>query len=68
MAATQRGLLADDPGLQGMPVAGLQEGLCPCPADSRAVGREVLDVVDPEVPRDLVECLAAVGCVPRVEH
>ncbi len=58
--AAQRRLLADDPGLQRVPVLGVAQPVRPGAADPAGVGRQVRYVPDPEVAGDLVQRAAAV--------
>ena len=66
VAAAQRGLLADDPGLQRVPVLGVTRCLGPGLADPGPVRGQVLHVPVPEVVGDLVQRVAALGRVARV--
>ena len=66
VAAAQRGLLADDPGLQRVPVLRVTRHLGPGLPDPGPVRGQVLHVPVPEVVGDLVQRAAALGRVPRV--
>ncbi len=68
MAAAQRGLLADHPGLERMPVLSLAYLLGPGTAHPRPVGGQVLDVAGPEVAGDLVQGIAAMRRVPGIAN
>ena len=61
VAAAQRRLLADDPGLQRVLVQGVAQPVGPGAAHPRPVGGQVLHVAHPEVAGDLVERVAVVG-------
>ena len=66
MAAAQRRLLADDPGLQRVPVLGVAQPVGPGAPDPAGVSQQVLHVPVPEVTGDLIQRRAAVRGVTRV--
>jgi len=66
VAPAQRGLLADHPGLERVPVLRVAQLPGPGAAHPRPVGGQVLDVAGPEVAGDLVQGVAAMRRVPGI--